>query len=397
MNINKLQTIVLAFCMAFLTEAAFGQDLADVLKSVEENNTELIALRKQSESEKYSFQAERALESPEIGFGYLWGPKDVGTRKDISISQSFDIAALSGTRKKISESKTRLEDLSYSLNRQRVLLETEQICIRLIWCNAMASELSSRLDRSSELEKLSREMFEKGEIDAVEMNNARIAYLAQKNALSRNEIERQSLMTDLQRLNGGEAISFDQKSFEGLPVLPKDFEAWYAEAARKSPELKFARQNVEVNAAVAQSVRMSNWPSFTAGYMAELVKDSNFHGVTFGISIPLWSVRSKSMQARSSVNAAKLEERDVNCQAYLRLKGLYDKTHSLEVISSELDESLAMAKESIALINTKFKDGEISILNEIMDWSLYYSVVDESLQADRDYHLALAELNSWDL
>lgn len=98
MNINKLQTIVLAFCMAFLTEAAFGQDLADVLKSVEENNTELIALRKQSESEKYSFQAERALESPEIGFGYLWGPKDVGTRKDISISQSFDIAALSGTR-----------------------------------------------------------------------------------------------------------------------------------------------------------------------------------------------------------------------------------------------------------------------------------------------------------
>ena len=241
MNINKLQTIVLAFCMAFLTEAAFGQDLADVLKSVEENNTELIALRKQSESEKYSFQAERALESPEIGFGYLWGPKDVGTRKDISISQSFDIAALSGTRKKISESKTRLEDLSYSLNRQRVLLETEQICIRLIWCNAMASELSSRLDRSSELEKLSREMFEKGEIDAVEMNNARIAYLAQKNALSRNEIERQSLMTDLQRLNGGEAISFDQKSFEGLPALPKDFEAWYAEAARKSPELKFAR------------------------------------------------------------------------------------------------------------------------------------------------------------
>ena len=99
----------------------------------------------------------------------------------------------------------------------------------------MASELSSRLDRSSELEKLSREMFEKGEIDAVEMNNARIAYVAQKNALSRNEIERQSLMTDLQRLNGGEAISFDQKSFEGLPVLPKDFEAWYAEAARKSP------------------------------------------------------------------------------------------------------------------------------------------------------------------
>ena len=70
MNINKLQTVVLAFCMAFLTKAAFGQDLADVLKSVEENNTELIALRKQSESEKYSFQAERALESPEIGFGY---------------------------------------------------------------------------------------------------------------------------------------------------------------------------------------------------------------------------------------------------------------------------------------------------------------------------------------
>ena len=126
---------------------------AEILSQVEKNNTELQALRKRIDSEKYGYKAERALEAPEVGFDYLWGsPADIGNRKDISVTQSFDIAALSGIRRKVSESKSGLSDLSYSLNRQRILLEARQICIRLIWCNGrriVFSASSFRRNRES--------------------------------------------------------------------------------------------------------------------------------------------------------------------------------------------------------------------------------------------------------
>ena len=41
--------------------------------------------------------------------------------------------------------------------------------------------------------------------------------------------------------------------------------------------------------------------------------------------------------------------------------------------------------------------GDISLIDSMMELSLYYSITDESLAASRDYGLALAELYSWKL
>ena len=51
----------------------------------------------------------------------------------------------------------------------------------------------------------------------------------------------------------------------------------------------------------------------------------------------------------------------------------------------------------MSMTEKKFNEGEISLMDSIMELSLYYSVVDESLAASKDYDLALAELNAWSL
>jgi len=91
--------------MTFVSRAQNSAEV--VLASVEKNNPELQALRKRTESEKYGFKAERMVEGPEVGFDYLWGsPADIGTRKDISVTQSIDIATISGTKGKIAKSES---------------------------------------------------------------------------------------------------------------------------------------------------------------------------------------------------------------------------------------------------------------------------------------------------
>lgn len=388
-----------AIAFVSMTFVSGAQNSAEVvLASVEKNNPELQALRKRTESEKYGFKAERMVEAPEVGFDYLWGsPADIGTRKDISVTQSIDIATISGTKGKIAKSESELSDMQFNVRRQEILLQAKLLYINIIYCNAVGAELERRLERSEKVESVYRDMQVRGETDMIEVNKAHLAYLAQRNALARNKMEAEGFRLELQRLNGGEPLEINDLSYVRSDMLPADFDTWYKEVADRSPEIRAARQNVKVNEAVARGIKMSSCPTITAGYMAELVKGSNFRGLTLGLSIPLWSVRSKTRQANLSCEASRLEVKDVEASEYSALRSLYEKASGLKDLSDELALSLAVSDEAMSMTEKKFNEGEISLMDSIMELSLYYSVVDESLAASRDYDLALAELNAWSL
>lgn len=396
MKINKLLIVCLTVAMSV---PGFAQENAGtVLSQIEKNNTALQALRKRTEADQYGYKAERALDAPEVGFDYLWSsPADVGTRKDISVTQSIDVAALAGARGKLADSRTELSAIQYNIERQKILLEAKQLYIRIVYCNAVNAELSSRIARSEQIEAAYRDMQARGETDMIEVNKAHLAYLSQKNALSRNLVERESLLSELQGLNGGEPVEVNASVISTDEVLPADFGAWYAEASQQIPELAYMKKNVDVNAAEARTAKMANYPSLTAGYMAELVKGSNFRGLTLGLSIPIWSVRSKVRRANASCEAAKLEERDAVTKTYNSFKALYDRAKGLQEISAELSSSLAVSTEAMALTEHKLKAGDISLIDNIMELSLYYSLADEVLATSCDYALALAELYAWNL
>lgn len=388
-----------AIAFVSMTFVSWAQNSAEVvLASVEKNNPELQALRKRTESEKYGFKAERMVEAPEVGFDYLWGsPADIGTRKDISVTQSIDIATISGTKGKIAKSESELSDMQFNVRRQEILLQAKLLYINIIYCNAVGAELERRLERSEKVESVYRDMQVRGETDMIEVKKAHLAYLAQRNALARNKMESEGFRLELQRLNGGEPLEINDLSYARMDMLPADFDTWYKEVADRSPEIRAARQNVKVNEAVARGIKMSSCPTITAGYMAELVKGSNFRGLTLGLSIPLWSARSKTRQANLSCEASRLEVKDVEASEYSALRSLYEKASGLKDLSDELALSLAVSDEAMSMTEKKFNEGEISLMDSIMELSLYYSVVDESLAASKDYDLALAELNAWSL
>lgn len=388
-----------AIAFVSMTFVSWAQNSAEVvLASVEKNNPELQALRKRTESEKYGFKAERMVEAPEVGFDYLWGsPADIGTRKDISVTQSIDIATISGTKGKIAKSESELSDMQFNVRRQEILLQAKLLYINIIYCNAVGVELERRLERSEKVESVYRDMQVRGETDMIEVNKAHLAYLAQRNALARNKMEAEGFRLELQRLNGGEPLEINDLSYARTDMLPADFDTWYKEVSDRSPEIRAARQNVKVNEAVARGIKMSSCPTITAGYMAELVKGSNFRGLTLGLSIPLWSARSKTRQANLSCEASRLEVKDVEASEYSALRSLYEKASGLKDLSDELALSLAVSDEAMSMTEKKFNEGEISLMDSIMELSLYYSVVDESLAASKDYDLALAELNAWSL
>ena len=84
-------------------------------------------------------------------------------------------------------------------------------------------------------------------------------------------------------------------------------------------------------------------------------------------------------------------------KTYNSFKALYDRAKGLQEISAELSSSLAVSTEAMALTEHKLKAGDISLIDNIMELSLYYSLADEVLATSCDYALVLAELYAWNL
>ena len=385
--------IILIAVLAVAGPAAAQQTIDAVLQQIERNNTTLEALRKQTEADKLQNKTGITLPDPEVSFDYLWGdPSAIGNRKDFGVSQSFDIATIAGSRRRVADAQNGLLDVEYRAGRMAVLLEAKQTCIQLIYYNALKAELEQRLAHAQAVADFYDRQLADGNASRLEVNKARLSLSAAQGELRRNEVERTNLLAELQRLNGGEPIVFEQAAY-AQPVLPQDFEAWYDEAAAANPVLAYARQNVELKRREMKLGKLTGLPQISAGYMSELVPESNFRGITLGLSVPLWSNRNRVKQAKAAVVAAELQQKDATVQFYERLRNQYGRTLDLQRTAGEYRKALAEL-DNTQLLRKALDAGEISLLDYIVELGLYYTTVDEALAAERDYELALTELQS---
>lgn len=385
--------IILIAVLAVASPAAAQQTIDAVLQQIERNNTTLEALRKQTEADKLQNKTGITLPDPEVSFDYLWGdPSSIGNRKDFGVTQSFDIATIAGSRRRVADAQNGLLDVEYRAGRMAVLLEAKQTCIQLIYYNALKAELEQRLAHAQAVADFYDRQLADGNANRLEVNKARLSLSAAQGELRRNEVERTNLLAELQRLNGGEPIVFEQAAY-AQPVLPQDFEAWYDEAAAANPVLAYARQNVELKRREMKLGKLTGLPQISAGYMSELVPESNFRGITLGLSVPLWSNRNRVKQAKAAVVAAELQQKDATVQFYERLRNQYGRTLGLQRTAGEYRKALAEL-DNTQLLRKALDAGEISLLDYIVELGLYYTTVDEALAAERDYELALTELQS---
>lgn len=388
----------MAVLLVFPLAVANAQNSVErVLAEIEKNNSELAALRARTEADKYSYKSGNALDDPEFGFDYLWSNPDVGGRKDFSVTQTLDMAVLFGSKGRLAATRSEFADMRYNVERQRVLLDAKTVLIELVYCNRMRNELSRRLEHSEGVCNAYLQMFERGEVGRKEANEARLALSSARGEYSRNEIERGNLQAELRRLNGGNEIVMEMAEYESTPLLPKDFDTWYSECAESSPVLAYVAQDVKVKEQEMKTEKVANAPKLTAGYMSELVKGSNFRGLTLGISIPLWSVKNNVRQAKASYEASRLEQEDAVSQYYTRMRQLFDQATGLQEVLAGYLDSMEAAEESSALIDERYSSGEISLMEHLIELGLYYNIADQTLAAERDYQLALARLESFKL
>ncbi len=375
----------------------FAQNnIGTVLSAIEENNTTLKALRETADAQKLENRTGIYPANPEVGFNYLWGkPGEIGNRTDISVTQSFDIPTLLGMRGRVANEQNSLVDLQYRADRMSILLEAKQYCIDLIYYNALRRELDVRLGHAEIIAEGYRSRMESGDANRLEYNKVQLNLSMVQGEMSRIEVERNALLAQLKRLNGGIDVVLDDYRYENIS-LPLHFDDWFGGVAEKNPALEYARQEIAVGKKQLSLNRAASLPTFSAGYMSEKVVGQRFQGVTVGMSIPLWENKNRGRQSRASVRAAESREIDSRKQLYNQLQILYSRTAGLCLTAERYRQSLEEVN-STDLLKKALDAGEISLLDYILEMGLYYDTINLTLEAERDYQKAFAELSAVEL
>lgn len=385
--------IAASLVMGFGVEAG-AQDFSGILSQIEANNTTIKALRSEADAAVMEAKTGIAPSDPSVEINYLWGNKE-GNRFDLGVSQEFDFPTVYYWRKKVSQGECSLAEFQYTMGRRDILLEAQTLCIDLVYHNALDKELQRRLNDAKTISEAYKKNLDKGEANILDANKATLNLLSATKAYQENRVEIETLTSELTRLNGGKDISVDVSNLE-LSLLPADFQTWFEDAAASSPELR----SLEVENAVAQSgvkLAVSEWlPKFSLGYVSERQDGGVLQGIGGGISIPLWENHGKVKAAKAKAAAAQVRHDDAVNQYYNTLKNKYNKVLSLQKVSSEYRELLG-GISSIDSLKKALDSGALSLVDYVLEISVWYDALVETLEAERDCKTLEAEMNSWKL
>ncbi len=390
---EKILSFILIVILAAIGSPA--QDQVDrIVDQIEQNNTTLRALYRQTEAAKIGTRIGTYPEDPEIELGFLRGsPSALGRRTDFGIRQMLDFPSAYFYRGRLATENGRQLDREWQKQRRELLLEARTICLDLVYHNARRLELRKRLDHAQNVAAAFESKFSSGEANILELNKVKLNRLAVCKELEACEIEINALSGELARLNGGRSVDLADTAFS-TGIVVEDFQLWYARAEKNSPQLQWLRGEVERLQTQLKLDRTLNLPRLSVGFMSESVAGERFSGLSVGLSLPLFSRRQTLRYARASLDAARCLEEDGRLQFYNQLKNLHGQVVSMQKSVQDY-RSLLRELDNSPLLAKAFEKGEISLVEYVLELSLYYESAEKLLQMERDLAKSLAVLEQY--
>lgn len=368
-----------------------------VLQSIESNSLAMSAAGQSAEAQRIANRTGLTPEDPEIGFGYLWGrPGEIGTRKDVSFTQSIDFPTVYYRKGKLADAMNRAVDNELLTKRNEVLLEAEQYCIELVYNNVLLAQYRRQLANAVAIGEAYKRKLEVGDATLIEYNTAMLSVSNIESEINALNMERKRLQSLLTSMNGGKPVEISDTAFAAMPALPLDFNSWVTEAETANPVFARLRQNVEVAKGEVALSKAMGLPKLSAGYMGEFTRDEKFQGVTVGVSIPLWENRNKVKHARAEVAAAELSIDDARLSFRSRMNNLCDQAADLQRDINRYERVL-QNNNSEPLLLKSLLAGEMSQLDYLKEMEYYLSSYEKLIRMNRDLRLIVSELYSYTL
>lgn len=364
------------------------------MAQIAQNNTTLKALHRQMQASVLANGSNLSLTDPEAEVAYLVGtPKGVPNRTNVSLTQSLDWDVLLGRRRALAKANNQVAYNDYRLAVQQVLTEADEQFTSLVYYNKLCGELLQRQTLAEEIERLYQQKFERGDINQLEVNKVRLNASVCRADWARANNERQQILANLQRLNGGHAVAFTDTVYplagKALPPLVDFQSALAGSLAVQTAQAAVAQSEAEIKVAKAEGL-----PALTVGFQGEYIKQNNYSGLSLGFSVPIWgNSRKKIRKAEAELAANRLTVDDVIYQERAQVAKLYASAQQLQQAANALQKDMQLMNND-QLLRRSLELGQISLLDYLLELSFYYTARTSQLEAERDAQLAVSALRS---
>ena len=390
--IKKLLIISYIISTASIINA---QDISSFLKSVAENNPEILAYRKLLEAKKTEARINLTPSDPFVSFGYMPGTTSaIGIKKTWSVNQAFAFPTKYLLQKKLNRTTIILAEQEYNYGILLTLLEAKLDLFDMIYCTKRLKVLSTRKELYSRLQAAWKKMLDTGEATIMEYNKITLELSSVELQINRLEADIRNITAKLSFMNG---MKIPIPSDIDYPVnTDTDPNALISEKNTAHPAFLLPETEFLISLGEVRLSRSAVLPELQIGYASETIPGETYIGPTAGLSIPLWSnsFRIKTAVAKSAQSAA---ARDAEI---LRLKS---------EVSREFDNSVSL-KKSLDELNSMFKsngdtkyldialnNSEISLTEYFSYLTVFWQVTDKLLEIENEYNKSQAKLHDHEL
>lgn len=390
--IRRLKTILPAVTFAVAGTASGQSVFPEQQAVIQKNNLNLKAQGTECAVTHADNMTGLNLADPEVAVSYMFGqPSDVPNKTNISVTQSFDFATLSGAKRRVAEADNALSSAQLEVERQSFALLVENALINYVYQVRLCAELENQLAVLRKLHDYADKGLAKGAITQLDYNKIELSMLKMENDLAEARQEAGAQRLELYALNGGEPFSLP----ETWPAagLPASFDDWLKQTERSNASLKLLQTGIVRSAREVELRKKQGLPEFSVGYTNELIKNSNYHGVAIGFSLPLWSNAGRVKNARSAETAARLRAESMTEEYGARKRSEYERARMLGETSRRYAAfSQRIDRQNYAYLKKAYDAGTITVFEYIQEQESFFEHAVSSLTAERDYQLARAAL-----
>lgn len=349
---------------------ACAQDIEHVLASIEANNIQLQALQKKQEADRHQMKSESNLGETEIEYSpfYTSGVGGMAS-SELVVSQGFDFPSLYAARRKAQMAAYAQMGCEQLALKQDILLQARLLCLQIIYLRKCMAIEDQRMEALSRMEQLLNVKLENGEATIIEVNKLKI----EKSGLEKTRLQTASSLQKarhaLQALNGGKEVAFSRTDYPQQGEMEDDASVLTRYLANDAG-LKATRLSVETAAGKVKVSKMESLPQLAVGYRrnTELKEVSN--GFLVGASIPIFSNRHKTREARKRQEAAELDaaEKQSSTQSYV--ESLLEERNLLRTALATF--SMSLTDSTLATLATATEEGQITAIGYCQEAEALY-------------------------
>ena len=235
-----------------------------------------------------------------------------------------------------------------------------------------------------------------GDANQLELNKIQLELLNAQNQSRLNQAALNAALEQLQNLNGGNPIPFQNTEYPTGESLI-DFEQLQADFIAADPNLKGLAEEQEITKREVKLNRSLSLPKFDVGYKRSASSGNvASNGFVVGVSIPLFENKNtvKKAKAQAEFATASLEDNRLNLRT--SLQQLYHQAEALQNSREDYAKVLEQQR-NVELLNKALNAGQLSVIDYFTELSTIYDSHQSYLDIEKEYHSILAQLYQYKL